>query len=627
MYLAVAFALAAFSIPVLGQEAARPDATSSVEPVSVEVYSSRSDVGAEEEFEVAVHLFIDSGWHINSSSPSQDMMIPTVVDIEESPFRIEKIRYPPGDLVAFAFSPDEKLSVYGGDVWINLHLKVDSEVQVGEYKVPLTVRSQACNDRYCLAPETQDLSFGLTVVSGDQISENRHESIFKAHGFSSSIEPEVEVQRLAGERETGFWAMLKNFNAANFVDKYGYILAYIAMYILGLGLTLTPCVYPIIPITIGYFGSQSHGSWGRQFLVAAIYGIGIAISYATVGTFAALSGSLMGAALQNVWILIALAALCVAMGLNAFGIYEIRLPGWMMGLAGGSARKGYLGAAVMGLTMGIASAPCLAAFIISLLAFIGQKGDPVLGFSMFLVLGLGLATPFIILGAFSGMVNKIPKSGVWMVYAKKLMGSLLFAAALYFLSTIIPFKYFSPLVLVCLVAAGLYFGFFEDSPARSYIFKGIRLIVGVLFLGIAFWWGMPEGEGSSGPEIDWKPYSEQLMRQRGSGVPIVIDFYADWCIPCKELDKISFSDPRVVDISRDFLMLKSNLTRENSPEVKALISKFGIRGVPTIVLIGPDGEERQELRIVQFEDAEEVLSRFKQIAEITMMYSIDQTGQ
>lgn len=613
----MAVTLAAAAIAAPGQDYEKPEAASSVEPVSVRAYSSKTNLGAGEEFEIAIHLNIDEGWHINSSNPLQDMMIPTEVNIDESPFYIEKIEYPGGDTISFAFSPDDKLSVYGGDTWINLLLKSGSELEEGEYVLPLTFKSQACNDRYCLAPETQDLSFALTVGPAGQTSELQHKSIFETHGFPRAMESETAGHRLEGERAAGFWAMLKDFNAADFIGSYGYIFAYIAMYILGLGLTLTPCVYPIIPITIGYFGSQSHGSWGRQFLVAAIYGIGIAISYATVGTVAALSGSLMGAALQNIWILITLAALCTAMGLNAFGVYEIRMPVWLMGLAGGGARKGYLGAAVMGLTMGIASAPCLAAFIISLLAFIGQKGDPVLGFSMFLVLGLGLATPFIFLGAFSGMVSKIPKSGVWMVYAKKLMGTLLFAAALYFLNTVIPYRYFSPLVLICLVAAGLYFGFFENSPARSIIFKGVRLLMAAIFIGIAFWWGMPAGENHTGSKIDWKPYSEKLMEQRGSGVPIVIDFYADWCIPCKELDKKSFSDPRVVEISGGYLMLKSNLTRENSPEVKALVSEYGIRGVPTIVFIGPDGEERRNLRIVQYEDADEVLTRLRQLGGLT----------
>jgi len=613
----IIIALATLFIPASGQDTEKPDTASSIDPVSIEVYSSKIRVAVGEEFEVAVRLSIDEGWHINSNTPLQEMTIPTEVSVGGSQFSIERIEYPEGELQSFAFSPGEKLSVYGGVVWINLLLKVSAKAIEGEVVVPLTVRSQACSDRLCLAPKTQNLSFTITVDNTAPAEVTRHKSVFESHGFSAMKSFETESLKLAGEREAGFWSMLKNFNAAEFVESYGYLFAYIAMYILGLGLTLTPCVYPIIPITIGYFGSQSQGNWGRQFLVAAIYGMGIAISYATVGTMAALSGSLMGAALQSVWVLMGLAVLCVAMGLNSFGLYELRMPAWLMNLAGGGARKGYLGAAVMGLTMGVASAPCLAAFIISLLAFIGQKGDPALGFSMFLVLGLGLATPFVFLGAFSGMVSRIPKSGAWMVYAKKLMGSLLFAAALYFLNTIIPFRYFSPLVLISLVAAGLYFGFFENSPAKSLVFKGIRLAVAALFLGAAFWWGMPEGDMSSGPKIDWRPYSRQLMEERGSGIPIVIDFYADWCIPCKELDKISFSDQRVIDISRNFLMLKSDLTRENSPEVKALISQFGIRGVPTIVFIGADGVEREDLRIVQFEDADEVLSRLKRVGDIS----------
>jgi thiol:disulfide interchange protein DsbD len=303
------------------------------------------------------------------------------------------------------------------------------------------------------------------------------------------------------------------------------------------------------------------------------------------------------------------------MGLNAFGVFELRLPGWFMNLAGGGSRKGIVGAAVMGLTMGVASAPCLAAFIISLLAFVGQKGDPILGFSMFLMLGLGLATPFVALGTFSAMVHKIPRSGEWLVYAKKVMGSLLFAAALYFLHTIIPGSIFNSIVLVSLVAAGLYFGFFEKTPVKTAVFRIVRIALGAVFLGVSIWWGMPSGEVAPGSGVDWQPYSETVLDlAKESGTPAVIDFYADWCIPCKELDRFSFSDERVRELSKDFLMLKADVTRGSSPEVKSLLKKYNVRGVPTIVFIGPNGREREDLRIVQFEPADKVLLRLKELS-------------
>jgi thiol:disulfide interchange protein DsbD len=454
--------------------------------------------------------------------------------------------------------------------------------------------------------------------------EIRHASLFEAQGIGGPAAlPETATREpggLGGSADveaSGFWAMLKDFDTTDFVSRYGYILAFIAMYILGLGLTLTPCVYPIIPITIGFFGMQSGGRWTRQLLAAGVFGAGIAISYAAVGTAAAFSGSLMGAALQNAWVLIALATLCAFMGLNAFGVFELRLPGWFMSLAGGGSRKGIIGAAVMGLTMGVASAPCLAAFIISLLAFVGQKGDPILGFSMFLMLGLGLATPFVALGTFSGMVHKIPRSGDWLVYAKRVMGSLLFAAALYFLHTLVPGSIFNSIVLVSLVAAGLYFGFFEKTPVKTIKFRAVRLVLAAIFLGVSLWWGMPSGQVAEGSKIGWQSYSETALNQaKESGRPVVIDFFADWCIPCKELDKFSFSDRDVVRLSKNFVMLKADLTRGNSPEAKSLLKRYDIKGVPTIVFIGPDGRERKDLRMVQFERADEVRARLEKLSPL-----------
>ena len=595
------------------QESSGPDVVVLEGPLTVEAYSSRADVAPGEDFQVLIELIIDPEWHINSDSPFQEFLIPTQVELsEDSPFQAKKVVYPEAQRKTFAFSPDEPLSVYGGTVWVEMLVSPFLNAVIGEVPLEIEVTSQACNDRLCLAPTTQTLVIPMTVDPDAVAGPTRHSSIFAGHGGAG------EAERVAAGRDmetAGFWTMLKNFDTTVFIDRYGYILAFVAMYLLGLGLTLTPCVYPIIPITIGYFGAQSGGKWTGQLLSAGVFGAGIAVSYATVGTVAALSGSLMGALLQNVWVLIALAALCFVMGLNAFGVFELRLPGWLMSLAGGRSRSGLVGAGIMGLTMGIASAPCLAAFIISLLAFVGQKGDPVLGFSMFLTLGLGLATPFVVLGTFSGMVHKVPRSGEWLVFAKKVMGSLLFVAALYFLHTVIPPRVFRSIVLLSLVAAGLYFGFFEKTPVRSLVFRVVRLFLAAVFLGVAFWWGMPAAETSSGPHIDWQPYSEAALEQAGeAGQPAIIDFYADWCIPCKELDKNSFSDSRVIELSRGMVMMKADVTRGDSPVTRRLIERYGIRGVPTIVFIGPDGREREDLRVVQFEPPDEIEDRMEKLS-------------
>lgn len=410
--------------------------------------------------------------------------------------------------------------------------------------------------------------------------------------------------------EDGFWHMLSEFDAEAFVGRFGYVAAFVAMYLLGLGLTVTPCVYPVVPITVGYFGAQSEGRWTRQLGLAVVFGTGVAVSYAAAGTAAALSGSLFGAALQNTGVLVALAALCVAMGLNAFGVYELRLPGWFTGIAGNASRGGVVGAALMGLTMGVAAASCLAAFIVSLLAFVGQKGNLALGFSMFLMLGLGFATPFVVLATFSSLLTRIPKSGAWMVYAKKIMGTLLFAAALYFLRTPLPQAVFRPLVLLSLVAAGLYFGFLEKTPVATKKFRAVRLALGAFFLGAALWWSVP-GTAASSEGIDWQPYSESALDDAtGSGRPVLIYFFAEWCVGCQQLDRVTFNDPRVVQASAEFVALKADLTRAKTAEAFELKLRYGIWGFPTIVFLEPDGRERQELRVVQFLPPDELLERF-----------------
>ena len=575
---------------------------------------------------MALRLSVEGGWHINSNKPYDDYLIPTSVDLaDSSAVRIAKIEYPEGKPIKFAFSPTEPLSVYDKISWIKLQLSVNKDHASGVATIPIEVTTQACNDRSCVAPATQTLNIPLEIDPNASTSTINHRDLFESMGFlaqtSTNTAPPANVSQVPLDQAPttssgGFWSSLRNFKADTFVKNHGYILAFIAMYLLGLGLTLTPCVYPIIPITIGYFGSQSSGKWTRQLAMASVFGLGIALSYATVGTIAALTGSIFGAALQSKWVLMGLSAVCLVMALNAFGLYEFQLPGWLSNMAGGGSRSGIAGAGLMGLTMGIAAAPCLAAFIVSLLAFVGQKGDPVLGFTMFLILGLGLATPFIILGTFSGMISKVPKSGGWLVYAKKVMGALLIGAALYFLNPVLPGAIHHALVTIALVAGALYFGIYEPSKGRTWKFVAIRYVIGIILLASAFWWDIP-AKGTGGNEasgIAWQPYSDTLLQQaKANNQPVIVDFGANWCIPCKELDKNSFSDPRVIAASKNYVMLRVDLTEMSSPISRDLIKRFVIKGVPTVVFIGANGEENSSLRIMQYEPPDDVLSRFNAI--------------
>jgi len=617
----ILFFSAIFGVQYVSAESVSPDAASKSVPVAVEAYASHSKIAPGQEVAVAVKLTIDPGWHVNSNRPNEDFLIPTELTLADSSnFEIVGIDYPDGKSVRVIFSPDIPLSVYDDMVWIKARFRARMNIASGPMTIPVQVTAQACDDRSCIAPVTHELPIAIVIAPGETEADVKNDSLFKALGFTTGqvVIPHPGIQEStspAQETSQNFWGMLKNFKAEDFVGRYGYILAFIAMYILGLGLTLTPCVYPIIPITIGYFGSQASGKMSRQFAMAAVFGLGIAISYAIVGTIAAFSGSLMGAALQNPAVLAGLSLLCFIMGLNAFGVFEIALPGWLMGISSGGSRKGLAGAALMGLTMGIAAAPCLAAFIVSLLAFIGQKGDPVLGFSMFFILGLGLATPFVALGTFSGLVSKVPKSGGWMVYAKKIMGALLFAATLYFLNPILPKPLHKTLVVIALTAAGLYFGFFEKTPAKTWRFKVVRYLFAIFFIGGAIWYNTPaEVVSESFAGIEWQKYSETAIAQaKIDRRPIVIDFYADWCIPCKELDKFSFSDPRVIEAGKGMVTLKADLTKGNAPEVKEMIADYSIKGVPTVIFVNSEGVELKELRINQFEKADVVLERFNSL--------------
>jgi thiol:disulfide interchange protein DsbD len=320
----------------------------------------------------------------------------------------------------------------------------------------------------------------------------------------------------------------------------------------------------------------------------------------------------------------------VTLALSMFDLYEIRVPTFLTNFAGG-AKKGYFGTFFMGLTVGIVAAPCIGPFVLALLTYVGERGDVILGFSMFFVLALGLGIPFIFLAVFSGSLNKIPRSGAWMIWVRNIFGFVLIGMAIYFLQPLFPtgLLYYLSLAFTALIG-GIYMAWLEPTEMPGKTFSIIRNLIGIIFfiLSVLFFSYSMEAAieeqanfsqtmSTSQPDkIDWKAYSEELLDQaRQEGKPIMLDFYADWCIPCKELDKFTFSQPEVIELSRKFLMMKVDLTKAGDPQTQAWRKKYAIKGVPTLIFLSPNLQEREDLRVVGFLEKEDFLPIMKSALE------------
>jgi len=374
----------------------------------------------------------------------------------------------------------------------------------------------------------------------------------------------------------------------------------------------------MIPITISYFGGQSHGSHGRLLMLGAAYVIGLAITYSILGLIAALTGSLLGAAMQNPLVLLFVALVLIALALAMFDVFTLTMPTRLNRFAG-SARGGILGSLVMGLTLGIVVAPCVGPFVLGLLTYVGKQSNPLLGFWMFFTLAIGMGLPLVVLGVLSGSINKLPRSGEWMVWVKKFFGFVLFGMAAYFLRTMIPGWVFWAAMAVISLCAGVYLGWLEKVKGMGKGFSFFRRVFGVAALVAFVWLVVAPGHTFVGKRsaglIEWKAYSDLLMQKAvQEGLPVLVDFSARWCVPCRELDEKTFSDPRVVERAAHFMTVKVDLTRNTSEEARQLMAMYHVVGVPTVAFFGENGEELKELRFVGFIGPDSLLSLMNRVA-------------
>jgi thiol:disulfide interchange protein DsbD len=560
--------------------------------LSTNVFLSKNAALPGEEIRVALQLDIAKGWHINAHKPLDTSLIPTEVVLERNPhFTLQQIHYPKPKRKTFAFIQGE-LAVYEGKVLIFMDLAVSAEAAPAEGRISGKIKYQACDDRSCLLPMEGAFSTLIPITKDPTEIRSTHVAIFQP--FEETISPKRQ-----------------DIPSPTLVQR-GVILSLFIIFLGGLGLNLTPCIYPLIPITVGFFVAQGAGSPRWVFVLSLFYVLGMAITYSILGTIAALTGSLFGSALQNPLVLILIAFVLVGLSLSMFGIYEIRLPTFLTRIAGKSS-QGIFGALLMGLTVGILAAPCIGPFIIGLLSYVGQKGDPVLGFWTFFVLALGMGTPFVFLGILSGSLNRLPRSGEWMVWVKRIFGFVMLGMAVYFLRYLISNEVYWLLQASIATVGSIYFGWVEGSGKGLRGFRGIKWGTGIFGLLLASYLVLAPGHLFFHRQgIQWLDYHEKLIKEATTQArPVIIDFTADWCVPCRIMEQRTFTSAPVIAKAKQFLTLRVDLTHSTLPKGRSFMERYRIKGVPTVIFLDQRGKEIENLRFYEVIKPEEFLKKME----------------
>lgn len=572
---------------------------SSADKVDIQTAISVNQVEQGSEFKAVVFLNLQYPWHVNSHTPTLDWLIPTELTITRAENLIlSDIRYPPAKTMTFGFA-DEPLDVYEEESPIYLSFRTSSSIEPGDHVIEAVLRIQACDDMQCLAPANVDVRIPFSVVEQGVGSEPANQELFAA--FDAGV---------TGDG-SGMGSEISSLFEGNF------LLALIGIFLIGLALNLTPCVYPMISVTVSLFGSRQESNTWKVFGQAVVYVLGIATMYSALGVMAALSGGLFGSWLQSPWMLSFIGLLMFGLALSMFGLYEIQVPYWLTSKLGTGNTTGTIGTYISGMVVGIFAAPCVGPPIIALLAYVGTVGDPLFGFWIFFVLSLGLGLPYLILGTFSGLMQKMPKSGVWMEWVKKVFGIVLIGVGGFYLGLAFFPQVVEWIIVGTLLLGGLYLGFLERSGTDKKGFKLVKYATGTvaIVLGIMFYMNLQK-EG-----IIWEMYSEEkIVAAEANNQAVMIDFYADWCIPCMELERMTFTDTEVIDNTLDMVRLKVDLTHFDSPESEALRQQYNIAGVPTIVFIDSNGNEVTEARVVGFMRPNEFMRRIEMVkgTDLTM---------
>jgi thiol:disulfide interchange protein DsbD len=496
-------------------------------------------------------------------------------------------------------------------------VKVQLAVE-GTGTVTIKAVSQGCWDGgICYPPITQQALVELpkpVIAAASAPAPGKADAVSSVVSAPSAlVAPTIDAPAPAQDESSRIAALLHDDNLA---------LVVLSFFGFGLLLSLTPCVFPMIPILSGIIVNHGHAvTHLRAFTLSVAYVLGMAVTYAIIGVAAGLSGTLLSAALQNVWVLGGFALIFVVLSFSMFGFYELQLPATLQSRLSDTANHqggSLLAIGVMGALSALIVGPCVAAPLAGALLYIAKTGNAALGGAALFFMALGMGAPLLLVGAFSRTL--LPKSGPWMEGIKKFFGVLMLATALWLVSPV------SPLWLVMLgwslllIVPAVYLHALDPLPSHAHGWQRLGKGLGVVLLlcGAAMLMGVLGGardplqplgflRNAGATAVSPAPIFKQVRSVAeldsllaNTQQPVMLDFYADWCVSCKEMERFTFSDPEVSARLGRLLLLKADVTG-NSDDDKALLKRFDLFGPPGIIFFDRNGREQNDLRVVGYQ--------------------------
>jgi len=505
--------------------------------------------------------------------------------------------------------------VYRGDVALKLIVDVTNDAQVGDYTVSYDYSYQICREldpEMCFLPNGGAGNFIFSVLDAGEKAQANDHPIFKTNDSNASTTVESADGGRLEDRLT------------RALEKKSFI-AFFLVFVAGILISFTPCVYPMIPIIIGFVGGSAGGSKIKGFILSVFFVLGLVITYSILGVVAGATGALFGAFMSNPIVLWFIVVVFIALGASMMGVFDLTIPAGLQGAMMSGDRKGVVGAVLIGAVTGIVAAPCAGPPLLVLLSWIGNTGNLLLGFLYMATFAMGLGVLFIVIGTFAGAMTALPQAGSWMDKIKKGLGIVIFAVTIYYLSLLLSHSLYTIVLGAFLLWVGLYVGATGKWNELAGAGKAGK-VLGTLFLVAGLFYfiiGLAElnnislsggGVGTasqSSAQVDEKhvawtvnEHDAILAQAKSEGKPILIDFYADWCGVCVELDHKVWNQDIVIKASESYLALKLDYTRSD-PNLDALRKKYGVGGLPTVMILGPEGKERS--RFTSYKSPEETV--------------------